>query len=165
MEIDLILTPRGNPRNPGAENLPRDLINIESLRQRVKPEKFDTAKRQLLNPTRAEEAFAYRLGRSRLKGWPFLRQEVVLGYILDFYFPSVGICVEIDGEYHNTPEQIELDNQRDAALLRSGITTIRITNDMAINQTGRAVAYVRNIIFAKAQRIIKEKRHEKQNPL
>lgn len=158
MEIDLILTPRGNPRNPGAENLPRELINIESLRQRVKPEKFDTARRQLLNPTRAEEAFAYRLGRSRLKSWPFLRQEVVLGYILDFYFPTVGVCVEIDGGYHNTPEQVERDNHRDAALLRNGITTIRITNDMAINQTGRAVAHVRNIIFAKAQRLIKENR-------
>ena len=33
--------------------------------------------------------------------------------IVDFYLPDYKICVEIDGEYHNRPSQIERDRNKD----------------------------------------------------
>ena len=29
--------------------------------------------------------------------------------IVDFYIPKLKLCIEVDGEYHNNPEQVKRD--------------------------------------------------------
>lgn len=51
-------------------------------------------------------------------------------HIADFYLPKYNIVLEVDGEYHATPEQIKLDAARDKTLKKeNGIKHIgRILN-------------------------------------
>lgn len=140
----------------------RESVNVKALRSRVKPEKFSMAKRMLDNPTTAEGILAHKFKHSRLRNWECRRQEVALGYILDFYFPAVGVCVEVDGHHHRLdPVQIEWDKRRDEALLRAGIQTIRVSNESVINHKTRTVVAIRKVIFEKAQRLIRTQRIQK----
>lgn len=49
-------------------------------------------------------------------------------YIIDFYFPNIRICVELDGYYHFTPTGIKKDKRRNAVLQATGFRTIRFHN-------------------------------------
>ena len=72
-------------------------------------------------------------------------------YILDFYLPKYKTCLEIDGLYHSTTEQIRLDKDRDYNLLLKGIKTIRIANS-----TSKIINYNDLIILLEAVEEIKK---------
>ncbi len=54
-------------------------------------------------------------------------------YLVDFYFPRPRkLCLEIDGGYHNTPEQKAKDRIRDRFITRSRkMRVTRLTNEQA----------------------------------
>lgn len=51
-------------------------------------------------------------------------------YILDFYLPDYKLAVEIDGDYHNTKEQMELDAERESTIIKHypNVSFLRIKN-------------------------------------
>lgn len=51
-------------------------------------------------------------------------------YILDFYLPDYKLAVEIDGDYHNTKEQMELDAERESIIIKHypNVSFLRIKN-------------------------------------
>jgi very-short-patch-repair endonuclease len=52
--------------------------------------------------------------------------------IVDFYIPRFGLCIEIDGGYHNTPEQKSRDEYKDKYILRERkMSVLRIPNAIA----------------------------------
>jgi very-short-patch-repair endonuclease len=54
-----------------------------------------------------------------------VRRQVPIGpYILDFYIPSVKVCIEVDGEQHEL-RRVQ-DSDRDVFLAEFGILTLRI---------------------------------------
>ena len=76
-------------------------------------------------PTEFEKRLWRHLSSSQLGGFKFRRQAVIEPYIVDFFCPSKGLIVELDGETH-----VEVDDdKRDARLAAHGFTTIRFTND------------------------------------
>lgn len=80
------------------------------------------------NATPAERKLAEMFRRVKFKTkWVF--QQPCLGYILDFYFPVLSLCVEVDGSYHDTQEQHFKDIRRDSHLARAHIRTLRIRNE------------------------------------
>jgi very-short-patch-repair endonuclease len=62
---------------------------------------------------------------------PFFICESI--YFADFYLPKYNTVIEVDGNYHNEPVQIQKDNKRTAYLESIGIKVIRITNEEALN--------------------------------
>jgi hypothetical protein len=63
-------------------------------------------------------------------------------YILDGAFPSIKLGIEADGEiFHNSPEKIQKDRQRDINLSRQGWTILRFT-DKEIEKQPKDVAMV-----------------------
>jgi len=68
--------------------------------------------------TRAERVLWQRLKAGRLQGWHFRRQQVIDGFIVDFYCHAAGLVLEIDGGVHE--QQREYDTERDAVLLARG---------------------------------------------
>jgi very-short-patch-repair endonuclease len=51
-----------------------------------------------------------------------LTRQVVNGYRVDFYWPDLGLVVEVDGHrYHRTPTQQAEDLRRDQAHLAAGL--------------------------------------------
>jgi very-short-patch-repair endonuclease len=97
------------------------------LRSRAKKEKFDRARQMRRYPTPAERLLWAEMGK-RPYGLRFRRQEVILGWIADFYCSSKKLIIEVDGGYHNEPLQQARDIRRDHIMKMHGLSTIRFAN-------------------------------------
>jgi very-short-patch-repair endonuclease len=78
--------------------------------------------------TDSEQALWARLRRKQLRGIQFYRQKPIGGAIVDFFAPKAGLVIEIDGSQHLTPENIQRDKKRGAALESQGLRVLRFTN-------------------------------------
>lgn len=68
-------------------------------------------------------------------------QAQVNGYRVDFYWPDLGLVVEVDGwRYHRTPGQQATDYRRDHAHTRDGLTTLRVAESQIRNEPQRVRA-------------------------
>jgi very-short-patch-repair endonuclease len=64
---------------------------------------------------------------NRLRGLHFRRQQLVHGFVADFYCHSAGVVAEVDGGVHDT--QVEYDAARDLAFAAIGLIVLRFSND------------------------------------
>ena len=80
------------------------------------------------NPTEAERVLWNALKANGLDV-KFRRQHIIEDFIVDFYCNKYKVTVEIDGGYHNTPEQMKSDADRTARLNELGYTELRFTNE------------------------------------
>jgi len=101
---------------------------------------FATALRS--DPTKPEAVLWSRLRASRL-GFKFRRQTVIGHYIVDFFCPSIGLIVELDGSTHRADE----DAKRDSELHEKGFTVLRFGN----SEVSSNIDGVLNAIFATAR--------------
>ena len=88
----------------------------------------ENAKANRKNPTEAESAMWDMLKGNNI-GYHFRRQHIILDYIVDFICLDKGLVIELDGGYHNDPQQKEYDELRTAHLQRLGYTELRFTNE------------------------------------
>ena len=90
-------------------------------------------RRELRNhPTAAEASLWYRLRGSQL-GVKFRRQHGIGPYIVDFYCPSVGLAIELDGDSHCSQKAAESDAVRQSYIEAQGIRVLRFLNDDVFN--------------------------------
>ena len=80
------------------------------------------------NPTEAESVLWDMLKGNNI-GYHFRRQHIILDYIVDFICLDKGLIIELDGGYHNDPQQKEYDKARTAHLQRLGYTELRFKNE------------------------------------
>lgn len=113
--------------------------HIRNIRNKAQSWKRKAARKMSRNKTWPEKILWARLKESKL-GVAFHSQKIVLGYILDFYCPRAGLCVEVDGPCHLT--QKEYDAHRDVALMQKGILTMRFTAQEVNNNTNAVVALI-----------------------
>ena len=79
-------------------------------------------------PTTAEAA-AWQLLRNRgLFGMKFRRQQVIAGFIVDFYCASARLALELDGGIHDDPDQRAYDAARRDALASHAVRVLRLDN-------------------------------------
>jgi very-short-patch-repair endonuclease len=84
------------------------------------------------NPTPEEaKAWAYLRDR-RTAGWHFRRQQVIEGFIVDFFCAKLRLVIELDGAVHDQPEVLEYDKWRDGILTARGLKVIRVPNDQVL---------------------------------
>jgi very-short-patch-repair endonuclease len=81
-------------------------------RARVSRSKLDLARRLRRRATEAETRAWEALRDRRCLGLKFRRQQVVCGYIVDFYCAELRLAIEIDGTIHDDPTQIFHDSLR-----------------------------------------------------
>ncbi len=87
------------------------------------------AKEMRKEPTFAE-ALLWDAVRNKKLDSKFRRQHLIGNYIADFVCLESRLVVEVDGEYHDTPEQIELDEARTFELeQKHRFKVIRFSND------------------------------------
>ncbi len=77
--------------------------------------------------TPAEQRLWQSLRADRLAGLHFRRQQLIAGFIVDFYCHAARLAVEVDGPVHET--QAEYDAERDRILGREGIQVLHIANE------------------------------------
>ena len=92
------------------------------------------AKENRKNSTDAENALWEAL-RNKQLGEKFRRQHVIGDFIADFISLSSKLVIEIDGDYHNEPEQKEADLLRTKFLNEIGFTVLRFTNEEVLGNT------------------------------
>jgi len=103
-----------------------------SARNIVIGQKVDTALRQrakeLWREMTAEEKIPWQnLRANRLPGFHFRRQQIIDGFIVDFYCHAAGPVIEVDGPLHEA--NVEYDRARDAVIAARGLKILRFRND------------------------------------
>jgi very-short-patch-repair endonuclease len=63
------------------------------------------------------------IGEKYYRNHPLLNR-----YFIDFYFPRMMLCVELDGIHHKEPGQLDYDKTRDGRLVASGYKVLRLSN-------------------------------------
>ena len=86
--------------------------------------------RQLLRRTETptERMLWKRLCKRQLDGYKFRQQHGFGPFVLDFYCPEVRLCIELDGEIHDTPENKQKDADRTEFLQANKIEVVRFRN-------------------------------------
>jgi len=77
--------------------------------------------------TPAEAILWERLRANRLRRLQFRRQQIIDGFIVDFYCHAAALVVEVDGDVHD--EQQEYDEARDRVLQSRGLRVLRVRNE------------------------------------
>jgi very-short-patch-repair endonuclease len=99
--------------------------------QSVHPDKLAFAKRLRREMTPAERRLWKALRRNALDGFHFRRQQVIEGYVADFYCDAANLAIELDGGAHQ--EQWQYDELRDKAIAGVGVHVLRISNDAMLD--------------------------------
>ena len=78
-------------------------------------------------PTHAEHQLWQALRGSQLCGLHFRRQQIINGFIADFYCHSAGLVVEVDGPVHD--DRVAYDEFRSLVLTERRPRILRVRND------------------------------------
>ena len=98
------------------------------------PDTFSKAKKLRGNMTQAESILWSHLRQNKFLGLKFRRQHPIQNFIADFYCHQLELIIEIDGLYHQTRVQQEVDSKRSEILNFNGIQVIRFTNNEVEHQ-------------------------------
>ena len=105
----------------------------------------ENAKSMRLEPTEAEDLLWQNLRGLKL-GVKFRRQQPVDIFIPDFVCTQKKLIIEVDGEYHNGKEQIELDAERTRILETIGYKVLRFTNEEVLTNVSSVLERIRTEI-------------------
>ena len=95
--------------------------------QKITSIKLQRAKELRRNMTPEEKIIWQHLRANRLQGYHFRRQQIIDGFLIDFYCHATALVIEIDGKIHDN--QIEYDTERDKVLSARGLRLLRIKNE------------------------------------
>ncbi len=112
--------------------------------QNVTAEKLRVARRLRKNMTSAEALLWKHLRNRKCGGYKFRLQQVIEGFVADFYCEAAKLAIEVDGGVHTEKKQKEIDKHRMEVFISRGINTIRFTNDAVFSDLS-------NVLFAIAQ--------------
>lgn len=101
--------------------------------QKVNAEKLKLAKWMRSHMTFAERCFWNAVKTDKFMGLHFRRQQVIHGFIADFYCEALTLVVEIDGGVHE--QQKDYDKLRDYIINQHGIRVIRLKNEDVVNRS------------------------------
>jgi very-short-patch-repair endonuclease len=94
--------------------------------QRVSKEKLQRSHELRRDMTPAEKILWEELRANKL-GIHFRRQQIIAGFIVDFYCHKADLVVEVDGDIHDLQKQE--DALRENALRELGLRVIRFRNE------------------------------------
>ena len=99
--------------------------------QRQSREKLGRARDLRRQLTPAERLLWDHHRAHRLHGFHFRRQQIIDGFIVDFYCHVLGLITEVDGPVHE--QQVEYDAERDRVLAGRGLRILHVTNDEVLH--------------------------------
>jgi len=115
------ITPQQSPTQK------KESTNNIVIGQKVTSVKVQRAKELRHQMTQEEKILWQHIRGNQLKGLHFRRQQIIDGFIADFYCHAARLVIEVDGEIHQ--QQAEYDAERDRVLLARGLRLLRIKNE------------------------------------
>jgi very-short-patch-repair endonuclease len=120
----------------------KDWLKISGMHDGATPKIFRNAARLRVDMTEPEKLLWESL-KTKPFGFKFRRQHPIKFFILDFYCHKKRLSIEIDGGYHNNPEQKEKDKVKTAYLKSVDIKEIRFKNDEVINDINKVIEIIK----------------------
>jgi len=111
--------------------------------QPVENVKIERARQLRREMTPEERILWERFRANRFHGLHFRRQQVIDGFIVDFYCHALHLVVEVDGEVHR--ERRDYDQERDRILSARGLRVLRVTNEEVKNGIETALARIADL--------------------
>ena len=111
--------------------------------QRVAKEKLHRAKELRREMTPAEKILWNEIRANKL-GVHFRRQQVIGGFIVDFYCHKAALVFEVDGDIHDL--QKDEDARREKVLNEMGLRIVRFRNDEVVKDLSTVVWKIKEII-------------------
>jgi very-short-patch-repair endonuclease len=105
--------------------------------QRVEENKVARARAMRRSMTPAESALWKCLKNNQLGGFHFRRQQIIKGFIVDFYCHAAVLVVEVDGGVHD--DMKASDAERDRILEGLGFKVLRFSNTDVLNVTNQVL--------------------------
>ena len=99
--------------------------------QSVPADKLSFAKKLRREMTPPERILWKALRGNRIDGFHFRRQQVVEGFVVDFYCDTAKLAIELDGGVHQ--EQWKYDESRDRMISQAGVRVLRISNEAMLD--------------------------------
>jgi len=112
-------------------------------KQRVTKEKLQRAKELRREMTPAEKILWQEV-RAKKLGVRFRRQQVIAGFIVDFYCHKSALVVEVDGDIHDLHQ--EEDARREKVLSALGLRIVRFRNDEVVRNLSAVVGRIKETI-------------------
>jgi len=112
--------------------------------QTVTKEKLLRARELRRDMTPAEKLLWQELRANKL-GVHFRRQQVIAGFIVDFYCHKAGLVIEVDGDIHDL--QQEEDVVWEKALSEMGLRIIRFRNHEVLKNLSEVVEKIKNLVL------------------
>lgn len=111
----------------------------------------DLQKRQKLRTqsTYPEQVLWSKLRSKQVEEVKFRRQASIGNYIVDFYAPSIGLVIEVDGDSHFEGNAPKYDQKRTVFLETLKLNVIRFTNHEIMNQLDAVLETIRMTILSK----------------
>lgn len=136
------LTPNPSPMERGAKTSP-GYMTVDRLRAK---ELIQFGKDNRKEATQSEKILWNYL-RNRKLGEKFRRQHAVGNYIPDFVCLEKRLIIEVDGGYHNKPDQIELDENRTLELEQKYLfKVIRFTNEEVLKDINSVLEKIKAVL-------------------
>jgi very-short-patch-repair endonuclease len=107
---------------------------------------FSNASKLRENLTEAEELLWLALKDNQVEGYKFRRQHPIGIYIADFYCHKLKLVIEIDGGYHLSEEQQQLDKERTKFLEFQGLIVIRFSNKKVLLNLPEVINTIKDFI-------------------
>jgi very-short-patch-repair endonuclease len=112
--------------------------------QKVTKEKLQRAKELRREMTPAEKLLWQEV-RAKKLGVRFRRQQVIQGFIVDFYCHKAALVIEVDGDIHDL--QKEEDERREKVLSALGLKIVRFGNDEVVRRLSAVVGKIRELVL------------------
>jgi very-short-patch-repair endonuclease len=112
--------------------------------QKVAKEKLQRAKELRRDMTPAEKLLWQELRANKL-GVHFRRQQIIVGFIVDFYCHKAALVIEVDGDIHDL--QKEDDAKREMALSEMGLRIIRFRNNEILKNSSGVVEKIKEFVL------------------
>ena len=112
--------------------------------QRVTKEKLQSTKELRREMTPAEKLLWQQV-RAKNLGVRFRRQQIIAGFIVDFYCHKAALVVEVDGDIHDL--QQEEDARRERVLSEMGLRVVRFRNDEVLQSLSVVLGRIKELIL------------------
>ncbi|MCV3217237.1 DUF559 domain-containing protein [Plectonema radiosum NIES-515] len=116
-----------NPRPQQPSKSRKEGTHNIVIGQKVTFAKQQLAKEFRRKMTREEKILWQHLRANRLNNLHFRRQQIIDGFLADFYCHAAALVIEVDGKIHS--QQVEYDAERDKVLKARGLRLLRIKNE------------------------------------
>jgi len=107
---------------------------------------FELARKLRDHQTEAELYLWSQLEHLKYLNVRFKRQHPVLYFVADFYCHKARLVIEVNGGYHDIPEQYKYDKEREHELEELGLKVIRFTNEQVLFHIENSLKVIEEVI-------------------